>query len=230
MAAQAARTGHRSLYVTGEESAAQVRLRADRIGAVDPTLYLAAETDLGAVLGHVDAVAPDLLVVDSVQTISSSRVSTAAPGGVTQVREVADAAHPRSPRSAASPRCWSATSPRTARSPARGCSSTWSTSCCSFEGDRHSRLRLVRAVKNRYGAADEVGCFDLDDDGITGLRRPERPVPRRTAPSPCRGTCVTVTLEGRRPLVAEVQALVTAAAASPRRGGRRRGWTTPASR
>ena len=76
-----------------------------------------------------------------------------------------------------------------------------------FEGDRHTRLRLVRAVKNRYGATDEVGCFELADEGIVGLPDPSGLfLTRRDRPVP--GTCVTVTLEGRRPLVAEVQALV----------------------
>ena len=88
---------------------------------------------------------------------------------------------------------------------------------CQFEGERHSRLRMVRAVKNRYGPTDEVGCFDLSEDGIVGLTDPSGLFLSRTdvhAP----GTCVTVTLEGRRPLVAEVQALVT-----PHRGRATRG-------
>ncbi len=215
VAAQAGRTGHRSLYVTGEESAAQVRLRAGRIGAVDPALYLAAETDLGAVLGHVDAVAPDLLVVDSVQTVSSSE-ATAGPAA--------------SPRCARSPTP-SSTSPRT-----RGIATllvghvTKDGSIAGprvlehlvdvvlqFEGERHSRLRLVRAIKNRYGPSDEVGCFDLDDSGITGLPDPSG-LFLSHGTGPAVGTCVTVTLEGRRPLVSEVQALVTGQGiASPRR-------------
>jgi DNA repair protein RadA/Sms len=88
---------------------------------------------------------------------------------------------------------------------------------CQFEGDRHSRLRLVRAVKNRYGPTDEVGCFDLSDAGITGLADPSGLFLSRHA-QPVPGTCVTVTLEGRRPLVSEVQALVAPSAGSnPRR-------------
>ena len=129
VAAQTARSGCRTLYVTGEESASQVRLRADRTRGVHPDLYLAAETDLGAVLTHVHEVRPQLLVIDSVQTIGAADVE-GVPGGVTQVR--------RSPRPwSGSPRAqniapsWSATSPRTARSPGRGCSSTSSTWSCS---------------------------------------------------------------------------------------------------
>src|SRR5690606_29239733 len=87
---QTARVKHRTLYITGEESASQVRLRADRTNAVHDELYLAAETDLGAVLSHIEQVRPTLLVIDSVQTIAASGVE-GVPGGVTQVREVAAA-------------------------------------------------------------------------------------------------------------------------------------------
>jgi DNA repair protein RadA/Sms len=205
VAARVARGGQRTLYVTGEESAAQVRLRAGRIGAIDDSLYLAAETDLAAVLGHVDAVAPGLVVVDSVQTVASPLVDGAA-GGVSQVREVAAAltrvakargiatvlvGHVTKDGSIAGPRLLE----------------HLVDVVLSFEGERHSRLRLVRATKNRYGPADEVGCFELGDDGITGLADPTGLFLSRHA-EPVAGTCITVTVEGRRPLLAEVQALV----------------------
>jgi DNA repair protein RadA/Sms len=215
VAARRSRDGSRVLYVSGEESPAQVRLRAGRIGALDPGLFLAAETDLAAVLGHVEAVQPALLVVDSVQTLAYADVAGAA-GGVTQLRAVASAligvakqramatvlvGHVTKEGSIAGPRLLE----------------HLVDVVLHFEGDRHSRLRMVRAVKNRYGPSDEVGCFDLGDDGITGLPDPsglflsrgEMAVP---------GQCVTVTVEGRRPLVAEVQALVAPSTlASPRR-------------
>jgi DNA repair protein RadA/Sms len=206
VAAQAARSGRRCLYVTGEESTAQVRLRADRIGAVDPGLFLAAETELGALLGHVDAVAPDLLVVDSVQTFSAAEVD-GSPGGVTQVRAVADAliqvakrrdiatvlvGHVTKDGAIAGPRVLE----------------HLVDVVLQFEGERYSRLRLLRAAKNRYGPADEVGCFDLDDAGITGLADPSG-LFLSHGTGPAVGTCVTVTMAGRRPLVAEVQALVS---------------------
>src|SRR5450755_1528432 len=144
------------LYVTGEEPAAQVRLRADRIGAISENLYLAAETDLAAVLGHVEAVKPDLLVIDSVQTITSGGVD-GAPGGVTQVREVAAALMGTAKeRSLATilvghvTKDGSIAGPRTLEHMVDV--------VLHFEGDRHSQLRMVRAVKNRYGPTDEVGC------------------------------------------------------------------------
>ena len=215
VAARAARSGQAVLYVSGEESAAQVKLRAERIGAVADTLYLASETDLATVLGQVEQTDPDLVVIDSVQTVASAEVD-GSPGNVSQVREVAAAliqaaksrgtaailvGHVTKDGSIAGPRLLEHLVDVVVQ----------------FEGERHSRLRLVRAVKNRFGPTDEVGCFDLGDAGIVGLPDPsglfltsrDRPVP---------GTCVTVTLEGRRPLVAELQALVSeAAAGSPRR-------------
>jgi DNA repair protein RadA/Sms len=193
------------LYVTGEESAAQVRLRADRIGAVSDNLYLAAETDLDAVISHVAAVKPTLLIVDSVQTISVAGAD-GVPGGVTQVREVS-AALTAVAQERALPtilvghvtKDGSVAGPRTLEHLVDV--------VLHFEGDRHSRLRMVRAMKNRYGPTDEVGCFDLGEYGLIGLADPSGLfLSRHHEPVP--GTCVTVTLEGQRPLLAEVQALV----------------------
>ena len=129
VAARTARAGRRVLYVTGEESAAQIRLRADRIRALDPGLLLADETDLGTVLGHIEATDPRLLVVDSVQTIASAQVEGPA-GGVTQVREVA-AALIAAAKSRDLPVLLVGHVTKTARSPARAPWSTWSTSCAS---------------------------------------------------------------------------------------------------
>ena len=193
------------LYVTGEESAAQVRMRADRIGAVSEQLFLAAETDLDAVLGHVDQVQPRLLIIDSVQTIAAAGVE-GVPGGVTQVREVASALTAvAKERSLATilvghvTKDGSVAGPRTLEHLVDV--------VLHFDGDRHSQLRMVRAVKNRYGPTDEVGCFDLGEYGLIGLPDPSGLfLSQHREPVP--GTCVTVTLEGRRPLPAEVQALV----------------------
>ncbi len=205
----------RALYVTGEESAAQVRRRAERTGAVADQLYLTAETDLSAVLSHIDEVKPSLVVLDSVQTVASPTVDSAA-GGVNQVREVAAAlirvakergiatilvGHVTKDGGIAGPRVLE----------------HLVDVVLQFEGDRHSRLRMVRTVKNRYGPADEVGCFDLADSGITSLADPTGLfLSQHAAPVP--GTCITVTLEGRRPLLGEVQALVAPSTLStPRR-------------
>jgi DNA repair protein RadA/Sms len=204
-AARIAETGRRCLVVTGEESASQVRLRAERIGALADDLYLAAETDLSALIGHVEAVNPDVLIVDSVQTIGSSAVD-GSPGGVAQVREVAGAVIRLAKSRAMATilvghvtKDGSVAGPRTLEHLVDV--------VLSFEGDRHSRLRLIRTVKNRYGPADEVGCFDLTDDGIVGLPDPSG-LFLAHGNDAVEGTCVTVTMEGRRALVTEVQALV----------------------
>jgi DNA repair protein RadA/Sms len=207
--------GGTALVVTGEESAAQVRLRAERTGALHRRLYLAAETDLAALLGHVETVDPGLLVVDSVQTIASPAAEGSA-GGVTQVRAVAAAliAAAKS-RNMATVLVGHVTKDGAIAGP-RVLEHLVDV-VLQFEGDRHSTLRLVRATKNRFGPADEVGCFELTDGGIEGLPDPSGLfLSRRTEPVP--GSCVTVTVEGRRPLPAEVQALVARSTlATPRR-------------
>jgi len=193
------------LYITGEESAAQVRLRADRIGAVSENLFLAAETDLDVIVSQVDSVRPRLLIIDSVQTITAADVE-GVPGGVTQLREVAAALTAVAKDRAMATilvghvtKDGSVAGPRTLEHLVDV--------VLHFEGDRHSRLRMVRAVKNRYGPTDEVGCFDLGEYGLIGLADPSGLfISRHHEPVP--GTCVTVTLEGRRPLLAEVQGLV----------------------
>jgi DNA repair protein RadA/Sms len=181
VAAQTAAQKHRTLYLTGEESAAQVRLRADRTGGIQDELYLAAETDLGAVLGHVEQVKPTLLVIDSIQTISASDID-GVPGGVTQVKEVAAAlirmaklrnitlvlvGHVTKDGSIAGPRVLE----------------HLVDVVLHFEGERSSRLRMVRAVKNRFGPVDEVGCFDLSAAGIDARCSPRSKRWSLTAPA-----------------------------------------------
>ncbi|HEX5406041.1 MAG TPA: DNA repair protein RadA [Pseudonocardiaceae bacterium] len=211
----AANSERPSLYITGEESAGQVRLRAERTGNLHDLLYLAADSDLGALLGHVDAVRPGLLIVDSVQTISSTSVDGGA-GGVTQVRAMAAAlvalakerdlpvvlvGHVTKDGSVAGPRLLE----------------HLVDVVLHFEGDRHSTLRLVRGVKNRFGPADEVGCFELREDGIVGVPDPSGLFLNRRDIDVA-GTAVTVVMEGKRPLLSEVQALVSKSyLPSPRR-------------
>ena len=204
-----------ALVISGEESVSQVRLRAERIGALHERLYLAAETDLSAILGHLDAVKPGLLVVDSVQTIASPNTD-GVPGGVTQVRAVTAAlvsvakerglatilvGHVTKDGNVAGPRVLE----------------HLVDVVMNFEGDKHSSLRMVRGLKNRFGAADEVGCFEMHEGGISSLPDPSGLFLTRYA-DPVPGTCVTVAMEGRRALVTEVQALIGAVVpGSPRR-------------
>lgn len=213
-AARWAAQGRRTLYITAEESASQVRLRADRTGALHPELYLAAESDLGAVLGHIEELAPTLLVIDSVQTVSTAETE-GVPGGVTQIREVtgalvrvAKARHMAVVIVGHVTKEGALAGPRTLEHLVDV--------VLSFEGDQHGTFRMVRATKNRYGPADEVGCFEMAADGIHEVPDPSGLFTSRMG-SPT-GTCLTVTLQGRRPLISEVQALVVPShVASPRR-------------
>ncbi|HWJ53893.1 MAG TPA: DNA repair protein RadA [Propionibacteriaceae bacterium] len=205
VASRWAQAGRRTLYVSGEESAAQVRLRAGRTGALADQLFLAVETDLGTVLGHIEEVQPSLMVLDSVQTVGTAEAD-GSPGGVTQVREVTGAlvrvakrrgmaviivGHVTKDGAIAGPRMME----------------HLVDVVLAFEGDRHSGLRLVRATKNRYGPADEVGCFEMAEQGIVSVPDPSGLFTSRHA-DPVPGTAITVTMEGRRPLLAELQALV----------------------
>jgi DNA repair protein RadA/Sms len=214
-ASDSATVAHRSLYITGEESAAQVRLRADRVGALRPNLLLAAENDLNAVIGHIEAVNPSLLVIDSVQTISSADVEGSA-GGVTQVREVAAALiRVAKERGMAMILVGHVTKDGTIAGPRL--LEHLVDVVLHVEGDRHGTLRMVRAIKNRYGPTDDIGCFEMREEGLVGLPDPSGLFLTRRA-EPVAGTCVTVSLEGSRPMLVEVQALVTGdGIPSPRR-------------
>lgn len=216
VAQQWAASGHgRALVVSGEESASQVRLRAERINALHEQLYLAAETDLAAVLGHLDAVKPTLLVLDSVQTVTAPGTD-GVPGGVTQVRAVTAAlVSVAKERGIATVLVGHVTKDGQVAGP-RVLEHLVDV-VLQFEGDKHSSLRMVRGLKNRFGAADEVGCFEMHEAGITSLPDPSGLFLTRYAEA-VPGTCVTVAMEGRRPLVTEVQALIGApVAGSPRR-------------
>ncbi|MDQ1588577.1 MAG: hypothetical protein QOJ77_1742, partial [Microbacteriaceae bacterium] len=215
VASKAAAAKSRVLYVSAEESVSQVRLRAERTGALHDNLFLAAETDLATIVGQIDAIDPQLVIVDSVQTVSSSAGEGLA-GGPSQVREVAATlirvakdrnlpvllvGHVTKDGSIAGPRLLE----------------HLVDVVCQFEGDRQTSLRFVRALKNRFGPTDEVGCFEMTGDGIAEVSDPSGLFLSRGT-EPISGTCVTVAMEGRRPLPVEVQALVVATSApNPRR-------------
>lgn len=214
VAAQSARSGRRVLYASGEESTAQVRLRAERTGALHDELYLASETDLATILGHIDDVQPALVIVDSVQTVASS-LSEGMAGHPSQVREVASTlirvakdrgipvvlvGHVTKDGSIAGPRILE----------------HLVDVVCHFEGDRQTSLRFVRALKNRFGPTDEVGCFDMTGSGIVEVPDPSALFLGQG--NPVAGTCVTIALEGRRAIPVEVQALtISTPAPNPRR-------------
>ena len=213
-----AQAGNRALYLSGEESAGQIRMRAERTGCTHDEVYLAAESDLQVALGHIDQVRPSLVVVDSVQTMSTTETDGVT-GGVTQVRAVTTALTWPMPRPLSQGVAMILVGHVTKDGAIAGPRSLEHLVdvVLHFEGDRATSLRMVRGVKNRFGAADEVGCFLLHDNGIecvadpSGLFRDQRP-------TPVSGTAVTVTLDGKRPLIGEVQALIGGPAiGSPRR-------------
>jgi DNA repair protein RadA/Sms len=215
VAHQWATSGRRALYVSGEESRGQIRMRADRTGCSHVELYLAAESDLHAVLGHIEAVQPTLVVVDSVQTMRSAETDGVA-GGVTQVRAVTSALTAAAKTTGVPLILVGHVTKDGAIAGPRSLEHLVDV-VLHFEGDRNSLLRMVRGVKNRYGAADEVGCFLLQDNGIEGVADPSG-LFLDQRPQPVSGTAITVTLDGKRPLVGEIQALLAAPTGnSPRR-------------
>jgi DNA repair protein RadA/Sms len=205
------------LYVTGEESGAQVAMRSRRLGLAGDKVRVLAEIGLERILATIEAEAPDFCVIDSIQTLYSEQLSSA-PGSVAQVRECA------------------AQLTRTAK--ARGCSIVLVghvtkegalagprvlehivDTVLYFEGDTgdtHSSFRLVRAIKNRFGAVNEIGVFAMTEKGLKGVTNPSA-IFLSTHAEPVPGSCVLVTLEGTRPLLVELQALVDSGGVSPRR-------------
>src|SRR6266513_2142638 len=206
---------HRTLYVTGEESVDQVALRAQRLGLVNAPVELLAEVQLEAIVAAIDATTPELVVIDSIQTMYTDAL-TSAPGSVAQVRECAAqltrlakqrgvvvifVGHVTKEGAIAGPRVLEHIVD----------------TVLYFEGDPHSSFRLVRAIKNRFGAANELGVFAMTERGLKGVTNPSA-LFLSTHEKPVSGSCVLVTIEGTRPLLVEIQALVDAAhAPNPRR-------------
>lgn len=196
----------RVLYVSGEESERQLKLRADRLGVGAEGLYLFAENDLETVLSAVEEVAPEVLIVDSIQTMVSGDQS-AAPGSITQVKECTMAlmqlakgrgttvfviGHVNKEGNLAGPKVLE-----------------HMVDCVlTFEGDRNLSYRILRASKNRYGATNEIGVFEMEETGLREVPNPSQMLLEgRLTDEP--GACVTCVMEGARPVLAEVQALLT---------------------
>ncbi|MBD0861828.1 DNA repair protein RadA [Gordonia sp. zg691] len=193
-----------ALYITGEESAGQVRMRAERTGAVHPNVYLAAETDLATILGHVDSVRPSLMIVDSVQTVVASGAEGVT-GGVTQIRAVTTALVSLAKNRGVAVILVGHVTKEGAVAGPRSLEHLVDV-VLAFEGDKHSTLRMVRGVKNRFGAADEVGCFEQRDDGIHQVPDPSG-IFLHQRDSDVSGSVTMVTMDGKRALVGEIQAL-----------------------
>jgi DNA repair protein RadA/Sms len=202
------------LYVTGEESGAQVALRARRLGADGSKVRVLAEINLEKILATLEAEQPAFCVIDSIQTLYSEQL-TSAPGSVAQVRECAAQLTRSAKASGTAMVLVGHVTKEGALAGPRVLEHIVDT-VLYFEGDTHSSFRLVRAFKNRFGAVNEIGVFAMTEKGLKGVANPSA-IFLSTHGQPVPGSCVLVTLEGTRPLLVEVQALVDSGGPSPRR-------------
>jgi DNA repair protein RadA/Sms len=205
----------KTLYVSGEESAEQVALRARRLSLEPAAVQLLAETQLERIVGAFDAAKPRVAVVDSIQTLWSETLQSA-PGSVAQVRECAAQLTRHAKRAGTALFMIGHVTKEGAIAGPRVLEHIVDT-VLYFEGDPHSSFRLVRAVKNRFGAINELGVFAMTEKGLKGVANPSKlflSTHERAVP----GSCVLATIEGTRPLLVEIQALVDAAhSPNPRR-------------
>ena len=206
--------GRNTLYVTGEESAAQVALRSRRLGLDHSQVKVLAEIALEKILATLDQVQPDIAVIDSIQTVYSDQL-TSAPGSVAQVRECAAHLTRAAKASGACIVLVGHVTKEGALAGPRVLEHIVDT-VLYFEGDTHSSFRLVRAIKNRFGAVNEIGVFAMTEKGLKGVSNPSAIFLSQHS-EPVAGSCVMVTLEGTRPLLVEIQALVDSGGPSPRR-------------
>jgi DNA repair protein RadA/Sms len=208
------RSGQHTLYVTGEESGAQVALRARRLGLDHSQVNVLAETQLEKIIATLQAQSPQVAVIDSIQTVYSDQL-TSAPGSVAQVRECAAHLTRMAKSSGTTVVLVGHVTKEGALAGPRVLEHMVDT-VLYFEGDTHSSYRLVRAIKNRFGAVNEIGVFAMTEKGLKGVSNPSAIfLSQHTEPVP--GSCVMVTLEGTRPLLVEIQALVDSGGPSPRR-------------
>ncbi len=203
------------LYVSGEESAGQIKLRADRLGVNSPNLYLLALTEAQTICNTIMSYKPDVVIIDSVQTMYISDISSSA-GSLTQVRECTNmfmhlakdmdipiflVGHVNKDGAIAGPKVMEHIVD----------------TVLFFEGDRNFSYRVLRAVKNRFGSTNEIGVFEMSDKGLNEVTNPSQML-LAERPKGVSGCCVSCVMEGSRPIMAEVQALVTKSSfSSPRR-------------
>ena len=208
------REGLPALYVTGEESGSQVALRSRRLGLDNSQVNVLSEIQLEKILATCESTQPAVVVIDSIQTMYSDQLSSA-PGSVAQVRECAAHLTRMAKRTGIAVVLVGHVTKEGALAGPRVLEHMVDT-VLYFEGDTHSSFRLVRAIKNRFGAVNEIGVFAMTEKGLKGVNNPSAIfLSQHTEPVP--GSCVLVTLEGSRPLLVEIQALVDSSGPSPRR-------------
>ena len=194
------------LYVSGEESAEQIKLRSERLGDIDNEFYLYAETNMQAVRSQVEGIKPDFLIIDSIQTIMSPEIS-GVQGSVSQVREVtAELIQIAKTNNIATFIVGHVTKEGQLAGP-RMLEHMVDT-VLYFEGERHHTFRILRAVKNRFGSTNEIGIFEMQSGGLVEVLNPSQVFLEERLDG-ATGSAIVVTMEGSRPILAEVQALVT---------------------
>lgn len=206
MADKLGRNGTKVLYVTGEESEKQVKMRGERLGVEASNLFLLPETNLNAILAESDKLKPDFLIIDSIQTVYSDQIESS-PGSVSQVRDAAAKMMMFAKRTATPvfltghvTKEGSIAGPKTLEHIVD--------TVLYFEGDRHHNHRVIRAAKNRFGAANEIGVFEMTGTGLRPVANPSEMF-LQERPENATGSVVTACMEGTRPLLVEVQALVS---------------------
>lgn len=203
---QLASLGGKVLYVSGEESAEQIKMRAQRLGAIDTEFYLYAETDMNEISKAIEQLTPDYVIIDSIQTMTQPDVSSVA-GSVSQVRETTAellkvaktngiaifiVGHVTKEGAIAGPRMLE----------------HMVDTVLYFEGEKHHTFRILRAVKNRFGSTNEIGIFEMKENGLQEVANPSQVfLEERLAGAT--GSAIVVTMEGSRPILVEIQALVT---------------------
>lgn len=206
MADKLAQNGQKVLYVSGEESERQIKMRGERLGVQAESLFLLPETNLQSILAEAAKMQPDLVIVDSIQTVFSEKIESA-PGSVSQVREVA-AQFMMLAKQTSTPvfltghvtKEGSIAGPKTLEHIVD--------TVLYFEGDRHHNHRIIRATKNRFGAANEIGVFEMTNSGLVAVGNPSE-LFLQERPENATGSVVTVCMEGTRPMLVEMQALVS---------------------
>ena len=206
MADKLGRNGAKVLYISGEESERQIKMRGQRLGVEAENLFLLPETNLQSILAETDKLRPDFVIVDSIQTVFSDQIESA-PGSVSQVRDVA-AQFMMFAKQTGTPvfltghvtKEGSIAGPKTLEHIVD--------TVLYFEGDRHHNHRIIRATKNRFGAANEIGVFEMTNTGLVPVSNPSE-VFLQERPENATGSVVTVCMEGTRPMLVEVQALVS---------------------
>lgn len=196
----------KTLYVSGEESAHQIKMRADRLGVHNPNLYLLTATDTNLIFQEVKKIKPNWIIIDSIQTLVSPSIESA-PGSVSQVREVA-AELQRFAKQTNTPVCIIGHITKDGSIAGPKILEHMVDTVLQFEGDRHYAYRILRTLKNRFGSTAELGIYEMASNGMRGVSNPSE-ILLTQHDEPLSGIAIAATIEGLRPMMIEVQALVT---------------------